>query len=270
MLGGVSDAEGHLPAALAARAHRVVVIEDAALARQLEKRCVRHGRAPADVADIDHARRRGRVRREAENVDGERQIGARPADHPRHVLRGVAHPDEEMVELSEQLEQVLGHLLHPDLADEAGCHPAALPPSGHGGEREDLERVVEDRKEELVLAREPGNVETRRDRPRELPRAGRQPRKLVHAAGELDGAVILGLGPIGLGDLGGHVLELVRRAERDEVVDPTHRELQDVPHQLIDLRDRATRAEGPMPLACLWGRVITAATPIPSRLDFVV
>ncbi|OLD45949.1 MAG: hypothetical protein AUI48_10500 [Chloroflexi bacterium 13_1_40CM_2_68_14] len=131
-----------------------------------------------------------------------------------------------MIEVREQLEQILRDIVVPDLADEAGSHPAALAPVGHRVEREQLVRVVEDRKEEVVVTGERGHAEPGHHRPRQPPRARRQPAELVHPPGEFQRPVVRDFHPVGAGHLGDDVFQLVGQAERDQVVDPAHRELQ--------------------------------------------
>ena len=175
MLARVVHAEGHLLSAVSARAHRVVVIEDASFARPLEQRRVRHRGSPSDVADVDHSRRRIGMGSEAEHVGGERQIGARSADDPGDFLDRLGGADKDVIELRKQFDEVVRNIVRPDLADEAGRHAAPLAPAGRHREREQLVGIVEDREEQLVVASQPG-PDPRHHRPRQPSRARRQPR----------------------------------------------------------------------------------------------
>ena len=185
--------------------------------------------SPADVADVDRPGRGGGVGAEAQDVGGERQVGTRLADDAGHLGRRMLDRDEEVVEVGQQLDQVLGQLLDPDLADQAHRALAAGAPVRYRGQGEELEGMVEHREEELVLAIEPGHAEPRQQRPRHHARPQRLSTELVQTPGPLDRLVVVDLHPVCTGDGRHHVLELVGRAERHQVMHPAHRQLEHRP-----------------------------------------
>jgi hypothetical protein len=59
------------------------------------------------------------------------------------------------VELREQLQEVTGQQVGPDLVDEADRYSTTSSPVGDRGQREELVRVVEHGKDEVVFSFEP-------------------------------------------------------------------------------------------------------------------
>jgi hypothetical protein len=123
--------------------------------------------------------------------------------------------DEDVIELREKLQQVARQVARPELVDVARRDATALPPVRDRGQSEELVRVVEDRKEELVVALELRGGRSGRHGAGEAGGARGKARELVNAPRSLHGGAITGIDTIGARDLADDILELVLEAEGD-------------------------------------------------------